>query len=73
MDEVGEEDQVRSHGVILHERQEGERVVEVARAGERGEEGGVGERVGGHAPLPHLEEEAGGEAELASAAGRAEE
>jgi len=73
VDEVGEEDQVRSHGVILHERQEGERVVEVARAGERGEEGGVGERVGGHAPLPHLEEEAGSEAEVASAAGRAEE
>jgi hypothetical protein len=45
----------------------------VARAGERGEERGVGEGVRGDAAVPHLEEEAGGEAQLAGAGGGAEE
>jgi hypothetical protein len=63
VDEVGEEHEVGSHGVVLHEWQKGECVVEVARAGERREERGVRERVGGDPSVPHIQEEAGGEAE----------
>lgn len=73
VDEVGEEHEVGSHGVVLHEWQKGECVVEVARAGERREERGVRERVGGDPSVPHLQEEAGGEAEHPGAARGAEQ